>query len=1025
MKKNILAIAFVVFACMSAAAAPVSSAQARQKAEIFLKSAGVTGEVRLTDITSSTPFTEFYVFTLGERGFILVSGESRGESILGYSLENRFEVKDMPANIKSWLEGYEEEIRQMRAEGQPRARVERRVQGMPTAQKGGGMAPQPGLTAVAPLMTTTWDQHPYYNSLCPEDADASERTVTGCVATATAQIMKYWNHPATGYGSHTYTDANYGTQSANFGTTTYAWTSMPNALGAGSTTAQVNAVATLMYHIGVADEMNYGLASTGGSGAQNYNYTGDISASSQTSLMKYFKYCPDMVTLAREDYTNAQYTALLKAELDASRPILYSGRDVGGGHSFVIDGYNSSDQFHVNWGWGGYCDGYYAMGALNPSGSGTGGNNGNYNGLNVALTNIRPNASFGTGGTVTATVSGTGGTVSGGGAYSFGDTVSLMASASAGYRFAGWTDNEHFNPRELIGNGGNYSFAATFEPIAGDTLSYCGNGRYVTSYGMGASGTTCTWGIKLPASLLTAGHDMRGVEVYIPSAGTYTLTVYTGTSSPSTTQVNGSVTFDESQAGSWQSLTFNTPVSIDGTQAVWIVFESGDVAFPAAFTYYSGRTEGALWGSSLSPFSGFSFMIRGIFGAGSVPVDPTDDCVVTTLPYTMGFESNEDLGCWTLRDADGDGNNWGVAEAGALGTVAYSLSWDNTDGALTPDNWLYMPGIALPAGQNIAMTWVDGSIDSVYFQEHYGVFVATTADAEPSEYTQLWHTTLTTHTATTRTLDLSAYAGQTVYLAFRHYNSDDVHVFYIDNINVSVHVPTPPTVAVGGPATLEVGQQGTFRATATNNATIAWTLQGATPATASGATATATWAAAGTYNVIATATNADGTASDTLQVTINAVPTFTITVESNDETMGTVLGGGTYNRGTQITLTAVPNTGYRFVRWHDGMNEPERSLTVMANVTYSAYFAVQVGIDDSDLQPQTPDFYPNPASDIVSFSGVAGKKVQVIDMQGREVAKFETQNPKFEFDVRELTAGSYFVRITGSEGSSVKKLIVK
>ena len=1021
MKKSILAICIALVTGLSAMAAPVGIQQAQQKARAFLRAAGMQGEIVLTDITAMTPFSEFYVFTLGERGFILVSGESRGESILGYSLENCFEVKDMPAHILSWLQGYEEAIRQLRAADQPRTSLEGSRQPLQPGQKGGGVAPQPVLTAVAPLMTTTWNQSPRYNSLCPYDSDLEERAVTGCVATATAQVMKYWNHPATGYGSHSYVHDDFGTLSASFDTT-YAWTAMPNALSAGSTTAQVGAVALLMYHVGVADEMSYSVAS---SGAHNYNYWGSLTASSQTSLMKYFKYRPDMVVCAREDYSDAEFAALLRAELDASRPILYSGSDPNGGHSFVVDGYNNSNQFHVNWGWGSYCDGYYTLGSFNPAAGGTGGNNGTYNDGNVALMGIRPNTNFGTGGTVSGTVSGTGGTVSGTGTYSFGDTMSLWAEAAEGYRFAGWTDHERFNPRTFIANGGNYAFTATFEPIAGDTLSYCGNARRVSSYGAG-SGNTCTWGIKLPATLLTAGHNMTAVQVYIPQAGSYTMTVYSGTSSRSTTEVTGTVTFAEADANQWHTLTFNNPVTIDGTKSIWIAFQCSDAGWPAAFTYYSGRPEGSLWGSSLQSWSyqNYTFMIRGIFSASSAPVDTTDNCVVTTLPYTMGFESNEDLGCWTLRDADGDGNNWGLAEAGALGTVAYSLSWD-TAGALTPDNWLYMPGIELPAGQNIAMTWVDGSFDSAYFQEHYGVFVATTADAEPSEYTQLWHTTLTTHNATTRTLDLSAYAGQTVYLAFRHYNSDDVHVFYIDNINVSVHVPTPPTVAVGGPATLEVSQQGTFRATATNNATIAWTLQGATPSTASGATAIASWAAAGTYNVIATATNADGTASDTLQVTINAVPTFTITVESNDETMGTVLGGGTYNRGTQITLTAVPNEGYRFLRWHDGMTEPERSLTVMANVTYSAYFGEQVGINDSDLQPQTPDFYPNPASDIVSFSGVAGKKVQVIDMQGREVAKFETQNPKFEFDVRELTAGSYFVRITGSEGSSVKKLIVK
>lgn len=841
MKKSIIALYFLLLATVSALAGPIDSATARQRAIAFLKAAGAGNQLEVNDITSSTPFTEFYVFTLGESGFVLVSGEEYGEQILGYSLTNRFEVQGMPQHIRSWLEGYEEGIRQLRAGGQP---------------KGGGVAPLPVLSDVAPLLITTWNQNPYYNSLCPEDEDYGQRTVTGCVATATAQIMKYWNHPVTGYGSHSYTDNSYGTQSADFGATTYAWSTMPNVLSSGSTTAQVNAVATLMYHIGVGVEMNYGLSSTGGSGAHNYNSFGDISPSSQTALMKHFKYRPDMVTLARADYSDAEYALLLKAELDSSRPILFSGRDPNGGHSFVIDGYNSSNQFHINWGWGSYCDGYYTIGSLNPATGGTGGNNGTYNQDNVALVGIRPNGNFGTGGTVTATVSGTGGTVSGAGSYGFGDTVSLLATASPGYRFAGWTDHDRFNPKEFIGNGGDYNFTATFEPISGDTLSYCGNGRQITSYGLGAEGT-CVWGIRLPASLLTAGHDLTAVQIYIPTEGTYTMTVYTGASvSSCVPRASSTATFTASDAAAWHTLTLDTTVAISGTQSVWIMFENSDADYPAAITYYGGRPEGCLWGGNMQEMAiSFSFMIRGIF--------------------------------------------------------------------ITP--------------------------------------------ASP--------------------------------------------------------LPIPTVVVVSGPNTLEEGEPGTFRALANEDATVEWTLQGATPATGSGITVTAQWDTPGTYEVVATATTATGSASDTMQVTITPLPTFTITAESNDETMGTVEGGGTYPRGSIITLTAVPNEGYRFLRWHDGKTTPERQATVMANVTYTAYFAEQVGIDQAESA--TIDITPNPAGSTVTFHGVAGCQVQVIDMSGRVQAAFLAPHSTMTLDISQWPRGAYFVRVASAGESILKKLIVK
>ena len=153
-----------------------------------------------------------------------------------------------------------------------------------------------------------------------------------------AQIMKFWNYPETGSGFHSYNHPAYGTLSANFGSTTYQWSLMPNVVSSSN-----SAVATLMYHCGVSVNMVYDIAAKGGSSAQ----TLDVAA----ALKTYFGYSSTVEGKYRKDYTDAQWIDLLKTELNAGRPVQYAGTGSSGGHSFVCDGYNSNDFFHMNWGW--------------------------------------------------------------------------------------------------------------------------------------------------------------------------------------------------------------------------------------------------------------------------------------------------------------------------------------------------------------------------------------------------------------------------------------------------------------------------------------------------------------------------------------------------------------------------------------------------------------------------------------------------------------------------------------------------
>lgn len=330
--------------------------------------------------TVETEITYFYVFQ-DEDGFVIVSGDDRSLPILAYSDQGMFDANDLPTNTRKWLEGYKGQLRQMIADDVPQTEesAEQWEMYLHGSIAGGARA-----AAVSPLVDTRWNQSPYYNALCPGGS------VTGCVATAMAQVMKYWDYPSTGSGFHSYNHSTYGTLSASFGNTTYQWSSMPNNVNSSN-----NSVATLMYHCGVSVDMDY---SPQVSGAYVITAQSPVQHCSEYALKTYFGYDPSLHGEERYNYNDTQWGNLLKTELDASRPIIYAGFGSGGGHCFVCDGYDNSGFFHFNWGWGGAYDGYFSMNALNPSGTGTGGGTGGYNSGHQVLIGIKPPGGGGGGG---------------------------------------------------------------------------------------------------------------------------------------------------------------------------------------------------------------------------------------------------------------------------------------------------------------------------------------------------------------------------------------------------------------------------------------------------------------------------------------------------------------------------------------------------------------------------------------------------------------------------------------------------
>jgi hypothetical protein len=367
MKKNLTILSCLVLISSWSFSKQIEMNTAKQLALCFWKSTGdlpKSGEVAAELVyrsyrashRSNEPTTNyFYVFNMGVKGFVILSAEDRVIPILGYSTTGVFDAQNIPSNTASFLKEYEAQIQISIEKNIPASKQINRQ----WAELSTGLHRKRSTAdvVVAPLIKTTWNQSEYYNEQCPFDTTANKRTLTGCVATAMAQIMKYWNYPSIGVGSNSYKHSIYGVQSANFEKTTYHWDSIPSS---GSITSSNQSLTTLLYHCGVSVNMHYGVNSSSATGV----------GSAVIAFKKYFGYNASAEIKYKNTYTDSSWVNLLVQELDFSRPLFYQAIGPQGGHAFVCDGYDSDNKFHFNWGWGGKGDGYYTITNLNPDSPG-------------------------------------------------------------------------------------------------------------------------------------------------------------------------------------------------------------------------------------------------------------------------------------------------------------------------------------------------------------------------------------------------------------------------------------------------------------------------------------------------------------------------------------------------------------------------------------------------------------------------------------------------------------------------------
>lgn len=300
-----------------------------------------------SDKTNNAPY---YAFNL-EQGYVIVSGDDEMTELVGYAENGFFDAENVPPQMQLWLDGYAEYVAAVQS-GKAKARKIL-------------LSDSPSVV-VEPLVSTKWNQDAPFNNFAPEytdDNNNTQRCATGCAATAMAQIMKFHNWPEQGVGHYSYEHQSFGTISSNFSEHVYDWTDMIDRYNNGEySNVQADAVALLMKDCGVSLNMNYGPVS----GASIYSYT--------PAFKNYFRYSSR--TVNRSGCETAEFTKIITDELQEGRPIIYCGTGEDGGHAFVVDGYDTNYFLHVNWGWGGYSDGYFDMNYMDPAGLGIGGGSG-------------------------------------------------------------------------------------------------------------------------------------------------------------------------------------------------------------------------------------------------------------------------------------------------------------------------------------------------------------------------------------------------------------------------------------------------------------------------------------------------------------------------------------------------------------------------------------------------------------------------------------------------------------------------
>ena len=350
MRRINLILAILLVGLMPMFAKPVDDQMAQAVAQKFSKERFALERQGVAQLVQTGLYDSYYVYNIGDKGFVIVAADDAYRPVIGYSDESSFDVNDVPPALQDYLESIALRIHRLRGNGDavapPLVAAE-----WESVLAHGKLLSRNGGRGVDYLCQTKWNQTYPYNYCCPEDpAGSGGHAIVGCLATAMSQLMRFWAMPAQGIGSHCYYHDTYGQICADFGNTTYDWEHMPNVLNNNSSEEEKVATGTLCFHCGVTIDMGYGPDGSGGA-------SGPIPGVMHT----YFNYSDANVQLRRDDYETETWKTMVREQFDMGWPMYYGGCQDGGCHAFVCDGYDDFDMFHFNLGWGGGSDGWYLI----------------------------------------------------------------------------------------------------------------------------------------------------------------------------------------------------------------------------------------------------------------------------------------------------------------------------------------------------------------------------------------------------------------------------------------------------------------------------------------------------------------------------------------------------------------------------------------------------------------------------------------------------------------------------------------
>ncbi|MCR4847727.1 MAG: C10 family peptidase [Bacteroidales bacterium] len=1066
MKKAFL-ILFFLMAMSPVFSKHISEHTARQVAQTFLNSKmGGSPEIHLIDFAEKTEFPNFYVFG-NEHCFVIIAADDAVHPVLGYSTENAFITDGMPENAYGWLKAYNDVIayaveRSIEADIEILSEWERLLNGR-------GLEPK-SRNHVEPLVRTRWQYATPFNNLCPSDtAGPGGHAKAGCGAVAMAQLMNYWEHPVRGVGSYSYTPSNhpeYGALYANFGETVYDWDNMRNVYQKTYSDTEALAVATLIYHCGVSVRMNYGPDAS----ATNISRIDD-------ALIAYFNYNISMSLEEKSHYTDNQWTAMLKNDLNAERPIIYRGQNEENtvGHIFICDGYDEYDCFHFNWGYMGRWDGYYAIGSLY---GGT-----NYSYVNKAIFGIYPNAtSINPPTNVATSVNGrnvvvTWNSVSNASSYKVYRDGDLIANNITGTSFTNTNvpygvhnfyvksvksdgtmslksnsavADVHFSgplPTNLqasvSGQNVNLSWNA---PQPESAILQYGTGDYVA--GANGGGNGLYWAHRYSSTIMSdyAGMAVQKVAFYFKKPGTYTISIYKGDEANPRELVQQQQ-YQASSTEGWQDVVFSSPVPIDYTQDLWVVFYAdASITHPASFCEFSGSgvVDASLYSSAAGGTIWKEYLYNGNTTSWLMKTYITDGTYTYNL-YRNGTVVANNLTGNTYTDAN-------LPD----GFYDYHVTTNYFGGASDPSNTVHvMVGNPTYTITTTANPTIGGMItgNGTYI---YNQTCTVTATPNLGYNFVNW------------TEDGSVVSEDTIYSFTVTDNRNLVANFQLQNFTIAVSASPSDGGSVTGGGGYNYGDTCTLTATANTGYTFQrWTLQNGTEVSADSS-----------YSFTVTES-----ASYIAHFQINS---YTITVSADPENGGIVTGGGTYNYGSTCTVMATPNTGYDFINWTENdsvvSEEANYFFTVTGNRNLVALFTRETYEITAEVDPKdagvitgtgsyqygdtatlsvTPsenyiflnwvengtnlsdsttvqvivtephhlmanlyyfdgigenaalvEVFPNPAKDILTIKGEGIRRVTVINMMGQIVEdQLANGQELIQIDVHSYPSATYFLRI--------------